>query len=198
MGLLDAHLNAKGVVGFRMPQPTPEREGGFLLTPDRELLVDPREVSERMYGRLCRVAPYVDGDFMHRHRLTQDGVTADLANGYDDLLEWLTHWSRTGVPANVATGIREWQRSAVRIRLFTGVSVLEDPTRAEDRFTILNGPAPEDARQLQYRGEPPARFEVVEGVVGYRLAKMHSPYVRWQTDWNAVERTTGMAVGNRA
>ncbi len=165
MGLLEAHLNANGVVGFRASSPWTPGDGGFLLTPDRDILVDPREVSERMYGRLCRAAPYVDGDVMHRHRLTQDGVTADLANGYDDLLEWLERWSRTGVPANVATGIRDWQRSAVRIRLFTGVSVLEDPTRAEDRFTILNGPAPAEARQLQYRGGPPARFEVVEGVI---------------------------------
>lgn len=165
LGLIDAELGAEGVQAFRRVSPPVNREGGFLLTPDRDILVDPREVPGAVYGRLCRVAPFVEGDFMHRHRLTQDGVTADLANGYDDLVEWLAKWSRTGVPGNVATGIREWQRSAVRIRLFSGASVLEDPTHVEDRFTILDGPAPEDARELRYRGAPPARLEIVEGVV---------------------------------
>jgi len=165
LGLIDAHLGPEGVRAFRRPTPVPVREGGFLLTPDRELLVDPRELPEGVYGRLCRVAPYVGGDMMHRHQLTQDGVTADLAHGYDDLVEWLGRWSRTGVPGNVSTGIREWQRAAVRIRLFSGASVLEDPTRTEDRFTILEGPAPPDTRELHYRGEAPARFEINTGVV---------------------------------
>lgn len=165
LGFLDAVLTAEGVAWFRRPQAAPAREGGFLLTPDREILVDPRELPGTVYGRLCRVAPFTSGDMVHRHRLTRDGVAADLAHGYDDLAAWLARWSRTGVPGNVASNIREWQRSAVRIRLFSGVSILEDPQRTEDRFTILEGPAPPDARTVSYRGTPRARFEIVEGIV---------------------------------
>lgn len=165
LGLIDGHLGREGVEALRRRTVPPERVGGFLLTPDREVLVDPRELPDRVYGRLCRVAPYLEGDMMHRHRLTLDGVSADLAQGYDDLEGWLAQWSRTGVPGNVASSIRDWQRSAVRIRLFSGVSVLEDPTRTHDRFTVLDGPAPPDSRELHYRGEVPARLEVVSGVV---------------------------------
>jgi len=161
--LLDAIRGVDGVEHFRRLHPQPERVGGFLLTPDREIVVDPRELPGPEYGRLCRVAPFLGGDMVHRHRLTLEGVTADLAQGYEGLLGWLSQWSRTGVPGNVESGIREWQRAAARVRLYSGVTVLEDPTRGADRFVILDGPVPPDARELDYRGTPPARFEVVEG-----------------------------------
>ena len=163
--LIDAVRGVDGVERFRRVHPMPERLGGFVLTPDREVVVDPRELPGPEYGRLCRVAPFLSGDMVHRHRLTLEGVTADLAQGYEGLLGWLAEWSRTGVPGNVEAGIREWQRAAARVRLYSGVTVLEDPTRGADRFVILEGPAPEDAREINYRGTPPARFEVLEGTL---------------------------------
>ena len=165
MHLLDAVRGIDGVERFRRLRTAPERVGGILLTPDRELVVDPRELPGQAYGRLCRVAPFLSGDMVHRHRLTLEGVTADLAQGYSGLLDWLRQWSRTGVPGNVESGIREWQRAAARVRLYNGVTVLEDPTRGADRFVILDGPAPGDAREIEYRGSPPARFEVTEGTL---------------------------------
>lgn len=163
LGLLDAIRGPDGVVAIRRARPAAPRGGGFILTPDRDILVEPADLPSTVYGRLCRVAPYVEGERMHRHHLTVDGVAADMAQGQDDLLAWLSQWSRTGVPTNVDQQVRDWLRTVARIKLFSGVSVLEDPQCVDDRFGVWVGPPPTDARVLDYRGTPPGRIEVVDG-----------------------------------
>ena len=161
-GVIDASLSSDGIVALRLAHPRPPRPQGFILTPDREILVAPGELPGPEYGRLCRVAPYVDGDVVHRHRLTREGVAADIAAGYDDLGPWLASRSRTGLPSGVRMLIDEWAASAVRITLFTGVSVLEQ----DGRFTVLGeGGIPARARLLYYDEPPPARFFVADGVI---------------------------------
>lgn len=161
-GVLDASLSGEGVVALRLAGAKPQRPQGFILTPDREILVAPGELPGLEYGRLCRVAPYVDGDVVHRHRLTREGVAADIAAGYDDLGAWLASRSRTGLPSGVRMLLDEWAASAVRITLYTGVSVLEQ----DGRFTVLaEGGIPASARLLYYDEPPPARFFVNDGVL---------------------------------
>ena len=62
----------------RAPPRRPARASrpGFVLLPDGNLLVHSGELSSTEYGRLARLAPYVDGERMHRHRLTREGVAA--------------------------------------------------------------------------------------------------------------------------
>ena len=161
-GVLDASLSGEGVAALRLAGPRPLRPQGFMLTPDRDILVAPGELPGIEYGRLCRVAPYVDGDVVHRHRLTREGVAGDIAAGYDDLSTWLASRSRTGVPMGVRMLLDEWAASAVRITLYTGVSVLEQ----DGRFTVLEeGGVPSSARLLYYDEPPPARFFVEDGVL---------------------------------
>lgn len=167
-GVLDASLSGDGVSALRLAGPRPQRPQGFMLTPDRDILVAPGELPGLEYGRLCRVAPYVDGDVVHRHRLTREGVAADIAAGYDDLATWLASRSRTGVPMGVRMLLDEWAASAVRITLFTGVSVIEQ----DGRFKVLEeGGVPANARLLFYDEPPPARFFVLDDVLAVPMGE---------------------------
>ena len=58
-----------------------------MLLPDGNLLVHSGELPSTEYGRLARLAPYVDGERMHRHKLTREGVASDLAAGHRDARE---------------------------------------------------------------------------------------------------------------
>lgn len=160
-GVLDASLGPEGVRAVRRAGPKPPRPQGFLLTPDREILVAPGELPGPEYGRLCRAAPYESGDVVHRHRLTREGVAADIAAGYDDLLSWLASRSRIGVPPSVRSTVEQWASSAVRVTLLTGVTVLEK----DGEFTVHAGRVPIEARLLYYDDLPPARFYLADGVL---------------------------------
>lgn len=161
LGALDAQRSADGVTAVRARTPARPRPPGFLLTPDRDVLIGPGELPLPEYGRLCRLAPYQDGDVVHRHRLERAGVAADLEAGHEDALEFLAARSRTGVPGPVRDTLRGWVRSAGRVTLLTGASVLE----REGRFTVVDGAPVPGARVLAYDARPEARLEIEAGEV---------------------------------
>ncbi len=155
IGAIDAMQDASGVTAFRAPTGVAVPTAGFLLMPDLELLVHAGELSLQSYGRLCRLAPYVDGAGLHRHKLTREGAAAELGAGHTDTLDFLAANSRTGVPPSVADTLREWQRAASRITVLVGVDVIE----AEDgTLRLRTGPPPLDARVFDYAHPLRARF----------------------------------------
>lgn len=132
---------------------------GFLLTSDLEILVHIREIDLVTYGRLSRLAPFTGGDQLRRHRLSREGIVADLAFGHEDPVLFLERWSRTGVPPHVADVLREWRRSGARITICSGVDLLEDA----DGIRRLAGPAPVGARIVDYARERRPRFTAEDG-----------------------------------
>ncbi|MFZ5481550.1 MAG: hypothetical protein ACOZNI_32610 [Myxococcota bacterium] len=154
-GVLDAARTGADIVAVRRAAPRPGFQPGFLLTPDNDILVHAGELSSTEYGRLARLAPYVDGERVHRHRLTREGVAADLAAGNRDTHEFLASHSRTGLPPNTADSVREWQRSATRITVLSGVDVIEDD---DGTLRIATGPVEGAPRVIDYAKAPPARF----------------------------------------
>jgi hypothetical protein len=160
--VIDATRGPKGIDAMRLAGPRPPRPAGFVLTPDRDILIAPWELPGPDYGRLCRLAPFKDGDVVSRHALTREGVAADLAAGYEDASAWLAARSKTGLPPNVGQNLGEWAEQAVRITLFTGMTVLEDPGGA---FTVGPEKVPASARMLYYDEPPPARFQVDKGII---------------------------------
>lgn len=160
-GLLDAHRGPLGIVAVRTATPKPPRPSGFFLTPDREILVAPGELPPAEYGRLCRLAPYVGGDVVHRHRLTREGVAADIAAGYDGVVEWIARYSRTGLPPSVRSTVELWAASAVRLTLVSNITLIE----RDGRFSIWPAPPPPEARVLHYDERVPARFYAHDGVL---------------------------------
>lgn len=161
LGALDAQRSVDGVTAVRARTPRRPRPPGFLLTPDRDVLVGPGELPLPEYGRLCRLAPYQDGDVVHRHRLERAGIAADLAAGHEDALDFLAAGSRTGVPGPVRDMLRGWSWAAARISLLTGATVVE----RDGVFTVHEGALPSDLRVLSYDERPVARLEVVDGEV---------------------------------
>lgn len=152
-GVIDAARVGADIRAVRRAGPRPSFQQGFLLTPDNDILVHVGELSPSEYGRLARLAPFVDGERVHRHRLSREGVAADLAAGNRDTLDFLARHSRTGLPPSTADSIREWQRSATRIVVLTGVDVEEDD---EGNLRFATGrPA---AREIDYGKTPRARF----------------------------------------
>jgi hypothetical protein len=161
-GILDVNRDPSGVTAIRRATPRAALGSGFLLTPDLDLLVHAGDLSLHDYGRLARAAPYVDGERLHRHRLSREGVAADLAHGHLDLVGFLTEHSRTGVPPNVADTIRHWQRSATRITVVTGIDVEED----ESGVLRLAPPGALGDRFFDYATPPRGRFVYHRGRVG--------------------------------
>lgn len=159
LGIIDAMRDADGVTAFRAATGVGVPTAGFLLMPDLDVLVHAGELPLTTYGRLCRLAPYVDGAGLHRHRLTREGAAAEIATGHSDTLAFLAAHSRTGVPPSVADTLREWQRAASRITVLVGVDVIEGP----DGLRLRVGPAPVDARVFDYALPFRARFCVEEG-----------------------------------
>ena len=158
VGALDAARDHDRVLAFRVPQPRPKALGGFILTPDGSLLCHVAELRLDVYARLARVAPFVDGDILRRHRLTREGIVAELGAGHRDTLEFLAEHSRTGVPANLIDQIREWQRSATRLSILTGVDIVEEPDGT------LRIAIPTDVgRVIEYTTRPRARFVALHG-----------------------------------
>ncbi len=167
VGVIEARRDAAGVVAVRRGAPPPPRPPGFLLTPDREILVGPGELPGPEYGRLCRLAPYHDGDVVHRHRLSREGVAADLAAGHDDAVGFLERRSRTGVPRSVRESIAGWISAASRVSLLTGATVLEE----DGRFSVVERGVPAGARELFYDEQPPADFRVQDGELRVRFGE---------------------------
>lgn len=162
VGVFDAERGSEGITRLRRATGSPARPPGFLLTPDREILVAPGDLPGPDYGRLCRMAPYVDGDVVCRHRLTREGIQADLATGYDDAADWLAARSRTGLASNVRSALSEWVLSASRFTLYSGVTVLEEPGGG---FRVARGGVPAGAREIFYDSPPVASFTIREGVL---------------------------------
>lgn len=159
VGALEGQRDADGVVALRRARSPQRPQPGFILTPNRELMLPPWGLPGPEYGRLARCAPYVDGDVLYRHRLVREGVAADLGCGHDDLESWLRERSQTGLPTVVAQAVRGWIQAASRVTLTSGVTLLEDPAAPEGaRFTVLRGQVPAEARELSYRGLAPASF----------------------------------------
>lgn len=154
VGLIDAQRDAEGVHHVRRPRPRPGHATGFLLTPDHEILVHVGEIPLLDYGRLARLAPFVEGARLHRHRLTREGVAADIAAGHGDPADFLAARSRTGLPPNVADSLREWSRSATRITVVTGVDIVEDD---EGRLRVARAEGP-SGRVVDYAQPPRGRF----------------------------------------
>lgn len=161
LGVIDAMRDAEGVTAFRAATGVGVPTAGFLLMPDLDVLVHAGELPLTAYGRLCRLAPYVDGAGLHRHRLTREGAAAEIGAGHSDTLDFLIAHSRTGVPPSVADTLREWQRAASRITVLVGVDVIEGP----DGLRLRVGPAPSDARVFDYAQPCRGRFCVEEGKI---------------------------------
>jgi hypothetical protein len=159
LGVIDAALGPDGVIAFRDAGPPPRRALGFLLTPDLDILVAPGELHPTDYGRLCRLAPFLQGDRVHRHKLTRAGVAADLRAGNLNIAGFLEQNSRTGLPDSVAASVHEWARSAAKIRLLTQVTVVERAGRLV-RVDGITEPPP-GFRVIDYTTDAPpaARFE---------------------------------------
>ncbi|MCK6518140.1 hypothetical protein L6R46_24165 [Myxococcota bacterium] len=189
LGIVEATRDAAGVVELRRAGEPRRLTPGFMLTPDLAVLVGVGELPLDQYGRLCRLAPYTGGDRVHMHRITQEGVAADLAAGHTDTLEFLTERSRVGMPWSVKQTLQGWARSAERITLFTGVNVLEE----NGQLTVVKAESKE-ARVIDYGGQepPPARFSMVNNqlwvssgedalTVRAALARVGEPLPRGET-----------------
>lgn len=156
---LDGRQDGEGLQSLRLPEPGPQYAPGFLLTPDMEILVAPEELPSSEYARLARLAPFVEGNRVHRHRLTREGIARDLAAGHEDPAEFLSKYSRTGLPDTVRQSLEHWAASAERITLLSGVRILEK----DGRFEVVDDQATPAARELDYglRDSPvPASFVV--------------------------------------
>ena len=153
IGVLEGSRSAEGLVAVRKPGEQPALPPGFLLTPDMDILVGAGELRSSDYGRLSRLAPAVEGDRVHRHKLTRAGVAADMAVGNLDPLEFLAEHSRTGVPVSVRQSVEEWLRSAERITLLSGVKIVESPDG-----TLRRGSG--EGRVIDYTEPPPAAFHM--------------------------------------
>ncbi len=156
-GVVDIARDAEGILAVRRPGPRPAIAPGFLLAPDGDILVHVGELPLHDYGRLARMAPFLDGDNLRRHRLGKEGAAADIAAGHRDTLEFLAASSRTGLPTNIADIVREWQRSATRITVVSGVDVVEE---ADGRLHL--GAAPAEARVIDYAKSPRMKFIAFE------------------------------------
>lgn len=153
VGAIDAARDAEGVSAFRLPTQRQPTDGKFMVTPDGGVLVHVAEARLSDYGRLCRLAPFVDGDALRRHHLNRDGAAAELGAGHRDTHEFLTERSRTGLPGNVGDQLREWQRSATRITVISGVDIVEEDS---GKFRVAT---PADVgRSIDYTTRPRARF----------------------------------------
>jgi hypothetical protein len=128
------------------------------------------------------MAPYVEGVRMHRHRLTREGVSADLSAGHPDPEAFLAGISRTGVPHTVADSLREWQRSASQIVVRTGVDVLEDD--AGVFRAVPHGSPPAGARVIDYALPPRARFLAELPAAGTADAALPAGRLRVPEGWD--------------
>lgn len=153
VGAIDAARDATGISAFRKPTSRPASDGKFMLTPDGAVLVHVAESRLSEYGRLCRLAPFVDGDSLRRHHLTREGAAAELGAGHRDTLEFLAERSRTGLAPNVGDQLSEWLRAATRITVVTGVDIVEEP---DGKLRVAT--AADVGRGLDYTTKPRARF----------------------------------------
>lgn len=150
---VDVAVTAEGPVAFRKVQGRPLLEEGFVVSSDLEVFVAPGELERADYGRLCRLAPFVDGDVVHRHRLTEEGLRRDRLEGGEEPMRFLRSRARLPVPNAVAASLQEWQRRAARVVLWSGARVME----VDGTFRRIEGAAPEGARVLRGDPDAPAR-----------------------------------------
>ncbi len=154
LGHLEARQGPEGPTHLRLPKSEHPGSPGFLVTPDLDVLVAPGELPLSLYGRLCRLAPYVDGDRAHRHRLCREGIAADIAAGHNDAQDFLSEYARFPLPDSVVSCLVEWGRSAARVSLWTGVDVWEEDG------VLVRADSTEADRTMDYMGPPSGRFEM--------------------------------------
>lgn len=155
-GVLDLAEEGHQPVAFRNAGPRPALPGGFMLASDGEILVHVGELRPEHYGRLCRLAPFVEGGALRRHRLSAAGASADVAAGHSDTAGFLAGHSRTGLPPHVRDLLDGWQRTATRITVLTGVDILE---HADGRLSIATA-LPPGARVWEPARDGRGRFFV--------------------------------------
>jgi hypothetical protein len=163
LGHLEARQGPEGPTHLRLPVGGNPGAPGFLVTPDLDILVAPGELPLSLYGRLCRLAPYVDGDRAHRHRLCREGIAADISAGHSDAQEFLSEYARFPLPESVVSCLAEWGRSAARVSLWTGVDVLEEDG------VLVRAESTEADRTIEYQGNPTGRFEMEGDDIRVRL-----------------------------
>jgi hypothetical protein len=154
LGHLEARQGPDGPTHLRVPAGAPQGAPGFLVTPDLDILVAPGELPLSLYGRLCRLAPYVDGDRAHRHRLSREGIAADISAGHSDAEEFLSEYARFPLPESVVSSLAEWGRSAARVSLWTGLDVWEEDG------VLVRAESTEADRTIEYQGPATGRFEM--------------------------------------
>ncbi len=125
-GFLDAARDHGGVTAVRLPGRISPGEQGFIVTPDLELHLPVGGLSAEAHGRIARLAPYVGGERVHRHRITREGVQADIDAGHGDIGAFLQAHARNPLPPNVNDALEDWKRQATRFLLLTGVDIIED------------------------------------------------------------------------
>lgn len=195
---LEVERDPDGPVAFRARSGRHEVASGGLVTSDLEVFVAPGELEPSDHGRLCRLAPYADGDVVYRHRLTEDGLRRDRLHGGTDPHGFLQRCSRRPVPASVATAFAEWQRRAGRVVLWSGATVIEEDgvfrtvpgTLPEGAWTQRNGP--DAPTQLEVKGD---RLFVPRGHAPLRLRRAITAISRavvqteegWEADLEARE-----------
>lgn len=138
-GWLDVADTPSGPFAFRKAAGRADIPPGFLLTSDGEILVHVGEMRAEAYGRLARLAPFVEGGALRRHRLSRDGAAADVGHGHTDTADFLAAHSRVGLPSHVRDLLAGWQRTATRITVLTGIDILEHD---DGRFSIATALPP--------------------------------------------------------
>ncbi len=152
-GFLDAARDHDGVTAVRRPGRISPGEEGFLVTPDLELHLPVGGLSAEAHGRLARLAPYVGGERVHRHRISREGVQADIDAGHGDIAAFLKAHARNPLPPNVTDALEDWKRQATRFLFLTGVDILEE----EGAFRIGSATAPHN---IDYARSPTGGWRV--------------------------------------
>lgn len=118
-------------------------ETSFLLQPNFELLV-PRNVDPAILWELESIADVVKPDQVMVYAIGRDTVYRALCNGRtgEDIIAFLSGYSRSGIPQNVLCDLREWSDAYGRVR-FQEVCLLscDNPALAESiRASRRTGP----------------------------------------------------------
>lgn len=127
-------ITAAGRAVFTGDVPVHEdSETTLLLQPNFELLV-PRNIDPAILWELESLADLIKPDQIMVYAISRDSVYRALCNGWtgDDIIGFLSGYSRSGVPQNVLCDLREWSDAYGRVR-FQEVCLLscDNPALAE-------------------------------------------------------------------
>lgn len=167
------------------------KKASFVTGADFELLVehgdDIPDGILKLYS-FCEALPGHAGDRVSRFRITKDSVHFAFQNGDDaeQIISYIRAKSKNEPPQNLLETIREWERGFGRIRLFTGMDLVEfhsdsegtsflkkhpDARRVGRNYAIVPGiRKPDGARVFDYN-EPPAKCLDVSGLGVVRVLR---------------------------